>query len=107
MEINELLLNIVLDEEDRDMVETLRIMSDEYEIFKTIAERLRVDPGYYYDLDVILDAAGVEHYYVGKKRDKSNKNLIIPPLHMVVITQEKFDPDDKEWIIKKVEVIRL
>ena len=107
MELNELLLNIALGEEDRDMVEVLRIMGDEYEIYKKIANRLKTDPGYYYDLDVILDAAGVEHYYVGKKHDKSNRNLIIPALHMVAITQEEYDKDDEEWIVKKVEVIRL
>lgn len=105
--LNDLFVNVLFSDEEKDLIEQLQIMGDEFELFKVISNRLKKDPGFYYDLDTILDAAAVKHFYVGKKHDSTNKNLIIPDLHMVIITQEKFDPDDEEWIVKKVEVIRL
>lgn len=105
--LNDLFVNVLFSDEEKDLIEQLQIMGDEFELFKTISNRLKKDPGFYYDLDTILDASAVNHFYVGKKHDSSNKNLVIPALHMIIITEEKYDEEDEEWLVKKVEVIRL
>ena len=103
---NELVFN-TMGKDEKEMVEKLNIMADEYQLYKEITERLEKDPCYLYDLDTILDYTDLKVMRRGTKHDEQNKDMILPDLHMVILTTEYWDKDDEEWLIKKVKVIRL
>ena len=106
MDIANLMVELLYSDEEKRLIDELILINDEYELYKELREKLEKDPGFYYDLSVILSAAGTKVIYCGKKHDNQNKNMIIPVLNMAIVTHEYLN-EDNEWVVNKNDVYRL